>query len=159
MVTETTTKAFPSAPFITAILRIGTLPESEPFWDAMTYFLSQFPSFASQKIGNYGAISPNATLGNQSYGGYQGIFFIPAILPTNTSDSLVAAVNATVQSITNTWPGLFEYSLISETFPQFNDFFVALNGPLSAGTDQMVGSRLLDAKVHVPLFISQPDPH
>jgi hypothetical protein len=146
VITSTTIKAFPSSPFVTVTIQIGTAPESEQFWDFSTYLLSQYPALSELGIGGYGTLSPNSSVNSTLYGGFAGIFYIPALYPTNTSSSLASAFSPIINHVQTTWPGQFQTLISEKTYPQFNDFFLVTSGPDYAGIDIQVGSRLLDAK-------------
>lgn len=146
VITSTTLKAFPSAPFIMLTVSIGTAPNSEEFWDFATYFLSQFPALSDAGIAGYGTLAASATIGNTTYGGYSGLIFIPGVSISNTSGSLAAAFAPIIEHVNTTWPGKFQYSVTPKTFSSFYEFWLFTEGPQYAGIDMMVGSRLLDAK-------------
>jgi hypothetical protein len=146
VVVSTTIKAFPSAPFYVFNVLIGTEPNTEAFWDAMTYWMSQYPSLADQGIAGYGTISPNTSYEGTYYGGFQGEFILPATSSENTSESLAAPITKMIDTITTLWPGLFVYENTSATWPTFYDWWLPSNGPDYAGVDLLVGSRLLDAE-------------
>jgi hypothetical protein len=54
-------KSFPSIPILTLGLSIGTYPDSDIFWNSMTYWLSQYPTLSRLGISAYGNIYPNIT--------------------------------------------------------------------------------------------------
>ena len=155
VITSQTIKAFPNLPIITVSIQIGTTPFSAAYYEGMAYWLSQYPYLAEHNIAGYGSTSANTTVDNSStlYGGFSGIFLIPAISPTNTTESLVAMFTPIVEHMASTWG--FEYILTNYTFPSFYEFWQAIEGPAWAGIDIMVGSRLLDAKVRL-LFLVFP---
>jgi hypothetical protein len=139
-------RAFPSTPLYYIDFEIGTSPDSQPLWDAITYLFSQTPSLVAQGITGYVEFAPNTTISGTSVGGFQGVFMLPALSPTNTSASLLAALEKIVANITTTWPNTFTVpgGLIPVTVASFYDWWFPNNGPKSAGGNTMIGSRLLD---------------
>jgi hypothetical protein len=137
-------RAFPSTPLNYIGFEIGTTPNSEPLWDALTYVFSQYPSLTSQGITGYIDFAPNTSINGTYFGGMQGLLFLPALSSTNTSTSLVAALDKIVTNITTTWPNTFIYNASIATFANFYDWWFPNNGPKSAGGSTMLGSRLLD---------------
>ncbi|KAE9363516.1 FAD-binding domain-containing protein [Stipitochalara longipes BDJ] len=146
VITSTTIQAFPATPFLDLFVIFGTVPNSEPMWDAVSYWLSQYPILAELGIAGYGSIIPNISIDGGDYGGWNGNFILPVLSPENTSESLAAAVLPIVEKIKETWPGLFLSQNISTSFPTFYDWWFAGQGPQTAGTELMGGSRLLDAE-------------
>ena len=142
-----TIAAWPSFNWIGYNITIGTLPNSEPFWDSVAYILSQHPVLAEYGISGYGDLSSNASVLGGFYGGFQGIFFIPVLSPENTTDSLVAAIAPLIDYINATWPGYFEFITTPPViYPSFYDWWLPFNAPNYGGIDFMVGSRLLPAE-------------
>jgi hypothetical protein len=145
-VVSTTIKAFPSVPFYVFSVLIGTQPNTEAFWDAMTYWMSQYPNLADQGICGYGTITPNGSIQGQYFGGFQGLFILPAVSPANTTESLAAPITKMIDTITTLWPGSFDYENSTATWPTFYDWWLTSEGPNYAGVDLLAGSRLLDAE-------------
>jgi hypothetical protein len=72
---------------------------------------------------------------------------LPLLFPGNTSDSLSDAVKAVFDAATAPFPPLTFFSSVSaRTYPSFWDWYKDANGPLDAGSDVILGSRLLDQK-------------
>lgn len=141
-----TIAAFPSVPFIYYNVTFGTLAQSEPFWDSMTYWLSQYPVLAEVGLAGYGDIQPNVSIDGINFGGFQGGFILPVLSPSNTTASIAAAIDPILEHINATWPGYFQFATNAITFPSFYDWWAIGNGPDWAGVDIMVGSRLLPAE-------------
>jgi len=148
--TSVTIKGFPSTQIFTATAIIGTLPGSEDYWNMVTTILSEFPSLDTQGISGYTSIAPNfmsAELNITSpVDGFLGNFILPALHPSNTSDSLLAAINRLVNKSTAAYPGQFFITIYPTTYDDFWAYYQVTNGPLDAGHDQILGSRLLDGK-------------
>jgi hypothetical protein len=146
VITSTTIAAWPTVPFIHYNVTFGTLAESEPFWDSMAYWLSQYPVLAEVGLSGYGDIEPNVSIGSINYGGFQGEFLLPVLSPENTTTSIAAAIDPILANINETWPGYFQFATNAITYPSFYDWWLYTNGPDWAGVDFMVGSRLLPAE-------------
>jgi hypothetical protein len=153
IITSITIRAFPSTPFavVTALLGTMPLPGSDPFWDATTTMLSHFASLDSQGISAYTFVAPGFTSASMNItspiNAFYGIFMLPLLFPGNTSDSLSDVVKAVFDAATAPFPPLTFFSSVSaRTYPSFWDWYKDANGPLDAGSDVILGSRLLDQK-------------
>lgn len=71
---------------------------------------------------------------------------LPLIDASNTSDSLLTAVNATLAKAIKGAEDQFLTSVTETTFDDFWSWYKDNNGPLNAGFDAILGSRLLDRK-------------
>jgi len=139
-------KAFPSTPLHVLTFEIGTVPDSEPLWDALVYFFSQYPSLTSQGITGYSNFAVNTSVNGTYFGGMNGVLVLPALSSTNTSDSLIAAFNQILDHIVTTWPSTFVNDTANATVPSFYDFWILSSGPTWAGISFELGSRLLDER-------------
>ena len=146
MITSTTIAAWPSVPLILYNVTFGTLPNSEPFWDSMAFWLSQYPALAEVGLAGYGEIVPNTSVNGINYGGFGGEFLLPVLSPLNTTTSVAAAIDPILAQINATWPGYFQFATNAAMYPSFYDWWLTSNGPDNAGLDIMVGSRLLPAE-------------
>ncbi|KAI9770052.1 MAG: hypothetical protein M1839_003280 [Geoglossum umbratile] len=150
VLTSVTLKAFPSTPFATAKFFLSTPTASEAYWDVIAYILSQYPSLSTQGIAGYPIILPNFTNSalniTTPVAGFGGLFFIPLLSPSNTSASLTTTIANLFADATAPYPLQFEFSIIPEIYPDFYSWYKNHNGPLDAGYNILVGSRLLDVK-------------
>jgi len=71
---------------------------------------------------------------------------LPLLHPSNSSESLAAAIDKVLQESIAPYPGQFFSSITTQTYSDFWDFYSGNNGPLDGGHDQVLGSRLLDGK-------------
>lgn len=143
-------KAYPSAPLYMASAffasaQIGT----EDYWDVISRVVSQYPALDSQGISAYTFIAPSfistALHLTSAVDGFQGVFFVQGLHPENTSQSLEASINKLFDDAMASYsPSRFIKSVTTTTFSDFWDFYSTSNGPLDAGHDQYLGSRLLD---------------
>ena len=147
IITSITITAFPNTPYLTASVLVGTSPNSDTYWSAMTYIFSQLPSLSDLGIAGYTFLYPNTTYSSLQVGGFSGVFSLPQISPHNTTASLNAALSPILEHINTTYPGELQFSVNSTTYPSFYDWWKDNNGPYDAGLDLHVGSRLLDRKV------------
>lgn len=150
MITSVTFRAFPSAKFVTATVVLGTVTSTDDaYWDAITYVLSRFPELDDQGISGYTAIATNLSgMFNISIpvSGFLGSFMLPLLHPSNSSDSLGASLNKVIEEAKALHPGEFFSSVTTATYDSFWDWYESNNGPLDAGQNQVLGSRLLDGK-------------
>ncbi len=153
VITSVTFKAYPSFRFATALAFLGTSPFlTNQFWDVIANVLSQYPELDSQGISAYTFITPNFTSPSLNItsplSAYYGIFSLPLLpsRPSNTTASLVSSIQNLFSAATKSYPGMFFTSITSKEYPNFNAYYILNNGPLDAGSDVILGSRLLDAK-------------
>ncbi|ELR06365.1 hypothetical protein VC83_08409 [Pseudogymnoascus destructans] len=78
--------------------------------------------------------------------GFIGSFLLPLIDASNTSDSLLTAVNAILAKAIKGSEDKFLTSVKETTFDDFWSWYKDRNGPLNAGFDGILGSLLLDRK-------------
>jgi hypothetical protein len=128
----------------------GTAPGTEAYWDVIAYILSQYPSLDAQGISCYSSIATSfvsAALNITSpVDGFYGLFTMPLLHPSNSSDSLTAAVNTLFTDAMAPYPAQFFSGFETTLYPDFWGYYAINNGPLDAGHDQVLGSRLLDGK-------------
>jgi hypothetical protein len=144
VITSATFKAFPSTPFNSLEISAATEPNTDTYWSAMAYLLSQFPSLSEQGISSYTSFAPNTTSSGAQIGALSGSFFLPSLFPSNTSASLAAALAPIVANINAAYPNQFSFSSNATAWPSFYDWWFANSGPNNAGYDLLFGSRLLD---------------
>jgi hypothetical protein len=125
------------------IVSAVTYPNTDTFWSAMAYILSQYPALAAQGIGGYTTLAPNTTIDGFQAGQFSGSFGIPVLYPSNTSSSLTDAVGQIFSHLNATYPNEFVFSISPATFPDFYSLWSLINGPHYAGYDILVGSWLL----------------
>jgi hypothetical protein len=148
VMTSVTIKAFPETPFYAATVLLGTTPGGEAYWDVITTILSKLPSLDDRGISGYPQIAPNFS--NAELGiitpvdGFQGAFLLTGLTPSNTSASLVAAVTELINEATAPYRGQFVTSITNASYENFWDWYEPNNGPTTAGTDEIIGSRLID---------------
>lgn len=153
MITSVTIRAFPSTKFATASIFLGTSTSTEDaFWDTLTYVISRYPELSDQGISAYSGFGTNVTgLLNLTVptSGMTGTFMLPLLHPTNSSDSLAASLNKVFDEAAALHPREFLSSVVVTTHDSFWDWYKINNGPLDAGKNQIMGSRLLDEKALV----------
>ena len=86
---------------------------------------------------------PNTTI---PISGFYGTFLLPLLHPLNSSDSLASALNKVLEEAKALHPGEFFSSVTTVTYDSFWNWYEDNNGPLDAGQNQVLGSRLLDGK-------------
>lgn len=151
MITSVTIKAFPSSTFLTATFFVGTLPGNENYLDPVASVFAHYPALGDQGITAYTFVVKNFT--SQALdipigvSGVAGIFFLHALHPENTTDSLTTLLQKIADdAIAPFPPGQFQTSITPKSYPDFWGWYENNNGPLDAGFDQELGSRLLDSK-------------
>ena len=125
-------------------------PNTDEYWDALVYILSQYPALNDSGIAGYSFFGPNITyptFGLSGTGAYYAILYLPAFSPSNTLTSLEATWGSVFSYINTTYPGQFEYFYYNATtYPNFESWYITNNGPHNAGVEELVGSRLLPAE-------------
>ncbi|OBT38737.1 hypothetical protein VE00_10689 [Pseudogymnoascus sp. WSF 3629] len=148
-----TIKAYPSFKFATVSVMFGApVSSSDAYCDALTTVFEESPDLGDLGISAYyfGAANVSAA----EYGvpvpgminGFIGSFMLPLIDASNTSASLLTAVNATLAKAIKGAEDQFLTSVTETTFDDFWSWYKDHNGPLNAGFDGILGSRLLDRK-------------
>jgi hypothetical protein len=149
VITSVTFKAYPSMPIITATGLLLTSPGTDAFWNVFAKVLSKYPAWDDQGIMNYGFVARNFS---GQFGltapvdAYVAYFIMPVLHPENTTDSFTAAINKVFDEATAGAPIEFQRAVSPQTYPDFWAWYNVNNGPLDAGYDQYLGSRLLDEK-------------
>jgi hypothetical protein len=150
VITSATIRAYPAFPFAVTTFIIGTPNASDAYWSVLASIFSQYPTLSAQGIAGLPFVLPNYT--NPSLNittpvsAYAGNFFMPILSPSNTSDTLAAAVTAVFNSSIAPYADEFQMTVIPATYPDFYAWFKDNNGPLDGGFDGIVGSWLLDEK-------------
>ncbi|KAF8855701.1 FAD-binding domain-containing protein [Acephala macrosclerotiorum] len=150
VLTSVTIKAFPSTPFNTVTVLMATAPGTDSYWDVISLIQSQFPSLDEHGISAYTFIVPSFMSAEfnitSPVDGFYGIFILPSLHPENTSESLTAAVKQVLADATSAYPGRFATYTNTTSYEDFWGYYKTNNGPLDAGNDGLLGSRLLDGK-------------
>jgi hypothetical protein len=148
VITSVTFKAFPSSPYATVFAFLATAPGTEAFWEVAANVLSQLPQLNDQGISGYTFVAPgftsaalNVTIPVDTY---YGVFNLPLLYPGNSSASLASAISAVFATATAAYPFQFAKSVTPTLYKDFYSYYAINNGPLDAGSDIVVGSRLLD---------------
>lgn len=77
---------------------------------------------------------------------FAGLLCQPLISSSNTSDSFAATINNFVNDVTTAYTSQVSTSVSFTTYPNLWAYYENGNGPLDAGDDVMLGSRLLDGE-------------
>lgn len=143
VLSSVTVKAFPSPQIANVIVILRAIASVDTFWSAMAYFVSQYPALSEQGIAGYSSLSGSSVMRT-----YTGSFLLPILSPSNTTASLAAALRTITDKITSTYRfQFFPPSITTTLYPNFQAWFAVSEGPKSAGTDFIIGSRLLPAEV------------
>jgi hypothetical protein len=145
-----TIKAFPSTQFAIADALIATAPGTEAYWDVFASILAQFPKLGAQGISTYSFLAPSFVSPSlnitSAVDAYYGVFMLPLLHPGNSSATLIAAINDVLNTAKAPYPAQFVTSVTGTAYPDFWSWYQNNNGPLDAGSDVVLGSRLLDEK-------------
>lgn len=145
--------AHPSFKFATVTAMLGApVSSSDAYYEALTTIHEESPDLGDLGISAY--LYSLTNVSGADYGvpvpgminGIIGTFFLPLIDVANTSDSLLSSVNAIVAKATEGAEEQFLTVVTGTTFDDFWAWYKDNNGPLDAGFDGILGSRLLDRK-------------
>ena len=127
---------------------LGTMPGNAAFWDVVANVLSQYPYLDEQGISTYSFIASSFATAESNItslvDGHFGAFLLPVLHPSNSSDSLEAAITKLFADATAPYPYQFFKSITVPTYPDFWAWYSVNNGPNDAGHNQILGLRLLD---------------
>lgn len=149
--TSVTIKAFPSTPYATALAFLANpVPGSSVLWSAIASILSQYSSLDAQGISGYTFINPNFTSAafniTSPVDAFYESFNLPLLHPENSTALLAKALNDVFNTATAPYPGSFVQSVAPRLWDDFYSFYTVNNGPLNAGFDFIIGSRLLSTE-------------
>ncbi|KAK0115827.1 hypothetical protein ONS95_012878 [Cadophora gregata] len=148
VITSVTIRAYPSTELHVASFLLGTGPGTEEYWDVMADILSQYPALDEQGLSGYAYIAHNVVSAEMNItsaaDGFAGAFFLPAFHSSNTSLSLETVLKTLFADATAAYPGKFMSTVTVKTFPDFWAWYKDNNGPLDAGHNEVLGSRLID---------------
>ncbi len=150
VITSVTIRAFPSTDFHVATVILGTGPGTEGYWDVVANVLSQYPTLDEQGISGYaylapGILSPDLNI-TSPIDAFFGVFFLPQLHPTNTSTSLEETIKKLFADVSTPYPGQYFSSVSVKSYPDFWTWYAVNNGPLEAGGNTVLGSRLIDGE-------------
>ncbi|KAH8654466.1 hypothetical protein BGZ60DRAFT_532835 [Tricladium varicosporioides] len=148
VITSTTIRAFSSVPLVSASVLLTTKPNSDDFWNGIVSFLGQWPSLSAQGLIGYAysGLVPNTTINGANVGGFQAVFFLPITSTSNTTESLLAALDVPISSLKTQFPGSWSSQVNTKSYSSFYEWWLPNNGGPPGGIDLILGSRLLDEK-------------
>lgn len=126
------------------------MPGTEAYWDVFSSILAQFPKLDAQGISSYSFLAPSFISASfnltSAVDAFYGVFILPLLHPSNSSATLTAAINDVFNTAKAPYPAQFFTSVTASVYPDFWSWYQVNNGPLDAGSDTILGSRLLDEK-------------
>ena len=143
-----TVKTFPTPPIVFLDLLLGTPNYTDPsIWEVYTYLLTQYPRLGDLGLSGYSFIVPETPFAldgeDVTVAGYETVFILQ---DTQDPADMQKIWDPILDHINATWPGWFAFPTI-QTYPTFLAWYNENHDlDLEAGTDALVGSRLLDAK-------------
>lgn len=115
-------------------------PNSEAFWDLVTFILSSTSQLHERSVVGYCYISPNFPYNDTLVGGFLGGF----LLPNGTVEELQKATEFLQEGIAALPGVLVMYTPIQ--YPSLFAWYQVYKNQLPIGENRAIGSRLLDAK-------------
>lgn len=77
IMTSVTIKTFPPMTFAVATVTFGGAPNSEAFWNATTYVISQSPRLQASGVMGYCYLTPGVEINGTKVAGYTGLLALP----------------------------------------------------------------------------------
>lgn len=144
VLTSITLKTIPSPSVMTLTFQFATSSSSPHAFDAITYFISQFPSLADAGVTGYPIIFNGVA--NGSDGGQtlaSGVIGKVIVLDTHNATDILAKFEPLFAHINATWPG-FVFFTSTTYHPSFGAWYEENYDPSPVGYGSVMGSRLLD---------------
>jgi hypothetical protein len=145
VITSATIKTYPTPPY--AVLEITALMSSasENYWDMMTYLLSQYPYLSNQGISGYPYVLPEYEVAPGVYYALYNAKFHDHNSPYGASN-ISAVFDPIFSHIKTTWgSSLIEFVNVTTYYHTRYEAHIANHDASVAGSDTVLGSRLLDA--------------
>lgn len=141
---DVTVKTYPTPPVTMLTLEILASTADDTFFEQMAYIMSQYPYLSNYSISGYPYIYPiYPTSATTTIAVYEAVF----LLHDGTSGAAMTGIfEPIIKYISITWPGTYLVNSTTE-YPTFYAHFQANHDTSAAGTDQVLGSRLLSPEV------------
>ena len=134
-----TLKTFPDMPVASLSVLIAAEPDSEAFWNATTFFVSQAPQLQDSGIMGYSYLSAAYPYNGSVVGGLIG-----ALSQPNGTVAEMEKATRFLQEQLVIIPGV-QSSFTSVQYPSLYAWYVANKNVAPIGKNNAVGNRLLDA--------------
>ena len=136
--TSVTLKTFHEVPIASAFVLVAGSPDSEPFWNAATYMISQSPRLAESGIMGYSYVAPEYPYNGSIVGGYFGALNMP-------NGTLAELGNATMylQKHLGSMPGV-QVTIVPTEYPSLFAWYEQNRNLQPVGSNNAIGNRLLD---------------
>lgn len=139
--TSVTLKTFPELPIASlSVTIVAAKPNSNAFWAAITYIVSQAPQLQEKGIMGYSYLSPAYPVDGAIAGGYIG----QLLLPGGSVSEAQEAINAIQKTLAGI-PGV-KSSFAATQLPSLYAWYETNKNTQPVGQNSAVGNRLLDAK-------------
>jgi len=145
VLTSVTLKTIPSPEVVTMAFQFTTLADNPHAFDAITYFVSQFPTLGDAGVSGYPIIFNNVA--NTSDGGRTRVTGMlgMVIMLARDKNAIVNQLQPLFAHINTTWPGSFVFWTNVTYHPSFAAWYEDNFDPSPVGYGSVMGSRLLDA--------------
>jgi hypothetical protein len=139
-----TLKTFPTPPMTTISFLVTGVENSDVWWEAMAYMLSQYPYLSSYNISGYPVVYPYYydTYLDTNIALYEGGFLIH---DGTDGAGLTKILEPVMSHIQTFYPSLIVWSSSTIEYPSFYSFYQVNKDHSTAGWDTVLGSRLLSA--------------
>ncbi|KAK5654328.1 hypothetical protein OQA88_7506 [Cercophora sp. LCS_1] len=144
VMTKVTIQTVPSPQVITLNFQFATAASNPGAFDAIAWFVSQFPALADQGVTGYPIIFNR--VGNVSDAGrsqVSGVIGKLITLHTNNTNDIMKTMGPLFDHIHATWPG-FEFFTEVKYYPNFGKWYDENFDPSPVGFGSVMSSRLLD---------------
>ncbi|KAL2149832.1 hypothetical protein VTH82DRAFT_7508 [Thermothelomyces myriococcoides] len=139
-----TTFATPRIESVLFALTTTDLTDHRPIFDMSAYILSQFPSLGDQGLSGYSFIAREIPNPFDNSSTPIGGFLFSGAMENSSPEEMGKLWEPIIAHVNATWPGRFEISYHTTSFPTFLAWFAENYDSEDAGYDVVSGSRLLD---------------
>jgi len=149
VLTKVTTSIIPSPELLSLEFLISMPAASNQGFDAITYFVSNFPKLADAGISGYPLIInslPWLTPGTTTFTTIKGLLGNLIMLNRKDPADMNALFDPIYKKINETWPGLATITPNITYYPNFYAWFNEHYDKSPVGLENLVSSRLLDAE-------------
>jgi hypothetical protein len=135
-------KTFHDTPIASLIVLIGGALNSDVYWDAMAYVVSQFGRMQQNGLAGYSYIVPETTYNGTTLSGC----LLSLLMPNGTIAEAEAAIAFIGDYLNTRWPGQLLISVTPTQYANLYGWYQVNKNQQPVGYDNAIGSRLLGAQ-------------
>jgi hypothetical protein len=135
---------YPDKPISSYGIYIASTANSDTWWDAMAYFMSEVPRLSDSGMAAYMYIYPNTTICGEPFN--CSILYGTFLMLNATPGAPAALFGPIVSKIESTWPTELVFSGNETRYENFYSWWFPNRDQMPFGNDILIGSRLLDGE-------------